>query len=53
MIVRGSGTQPATPSDAYFCESLKNEIRGAVWEYEIVYNLSITSQGISGGTVDS
>ena len=53
MIVRGSGTQPFIPSSAYFCESLTNTIRGAVWEYEAVYNLSISPQGVSGGSVDS
>jgi hypothetical protein len=41
MIVHGSGTSQPIPNPSYFCESLTATIRGAVWEYEITYNLDI------------
>lgn len=41
LIIHGSGSSPATPNGQFFCESVVNTLRGAVWEYEITYNLDI------------
>jgi len=47
QIVHGSSFQPAVPDPSLFCESLSNTLRGGVWEYEITYNLDIsTTTGI-------
>lgn len=51
QIVHGSGSFPATPDPNLFCESITNTLRGGVWEYEITYNLSISSNGIAGGSI--
>jgi hypothetical protein len=41
MVVRGSSSQPATARDDIFLESATQTLRGAVWEFEFVYNLDI------------
>lgn len=43
LTVRGSGSVPGNPSGASFVESVSNTLRGNVWEWEIVYNLSINT----------
>lgn len=52
MTVRGSGSFFPIVRTDIFCESFTSSIRGQVIEYEVVYNLSITQQGIVNGTVD-
>lgn len=52
QVVHGSGMFPGVPDDSLFLESLTNTLRGGVWEYEIVYNLDITVNGISVGSTD-
>lgn len=42
MVVRGSGSSPATARDDIFLESATQTLRGAVWEFEFVYNLDIS-----------
>jgi hypothetical protein len=50
MIIHGSGSSPVQPSGQYFCESVQNTLRGAVWEWEITYNLDINIEtGIPAG----
>lgn len=41
MIVRGSAAQSQTARDDLFVESAQQTLRGAVWEFEFVYNLDI------------
>lgn len=53
LIIRGSGTAVPPLRSDIFCESFTATLRGAVWEYEQTYNLSITLQGIVAGSVDS
>jgi hypothetical protein len=41
LIVRGSGSSTPTLNPSLFCESYSATLRGAIWEYEITYNLDI------------
>lgn len=41
MVIRGSANAPATARDDIFLESATQTLRGAVWEFEFVYNLDI------------
>lgn len=50
QIIRGSGNFAVQPDPNLFCESVSNTIRGAVWEYEITYNLDIN---VSTGVPDT
>lgn len=50
LVIRGSATSPQIPSGQYFCESVSNTQRGAIFEYEITYNLDIA---IDTGIPDS
>lgn len=43
LTVRGSGSVPGSPSGASFVESVTNTKRGNVFEWEVVYNLSINT----------
>lgn len=46
LTVRGSGSSPGNAGGGGFVESVSNTYRGNVWEWEIVYNLSINGAGI-------
>jgi hypothetical protein len=45
-VVRGSDSKPGVAIPQLFCESIENTLRGNVWEYEIIYNLSLSNFGI-------
>lgn len=50
MIIRGSSASAVNIylAGSFFLESSTTTVRGAVVEYELVYNLSINTQGIPG-----